>query len=1085
MADKIKGITVSIGGNTDGLQNALKKVNKEIKATQSDLKEVEKLLKLDPTNTNLLKEKQALLAKEIEKTKNKLEGLNAAQKQAAEMLANGEIGEKEYQALAKQIERCESDLGELETQAKEVSDKIGPSAEAIGQKFQEVGGKITEAGKALAPFSALAAAGLGYGVNAAADWETAFVGVQKTVNATADEYDDLADGIKEMATRTASSSEEIAGVAAVAGQLGVGVEDILDFTEAMVMLGDTTNVSAEDAATTLARFINVTGSSKKDVKNLGSAVVALGNNFATDEASILSMSQRLAAAGTLAGLSETEILALATSMSSVGIEAEAGGTAMTQSMNSIDKIVRGTAKDSGNKLEKLANISGMSAEEFATAWQEEPIVAIQAFIGGLGDLDAEGESATEVLDDLGMSGIRQSNTLKSLALASGTLASAIQTSNSAYESNTALAEEAEKRYGTLESQVAQTKEGLKQCAAELGEILIPVLKDLMEAVQGAVDWFKSLDEGTKETIVTVAGIVAALSPVLLIVGKLTTAIGSIVKAFPTITSFLSGIGGPITVAVAAIGGLVGAIVSYRNSLKEAYDKAAALTEEQQALVDEIDAETAAWNAVKQARKDAYADIQTQTEKEKALWKALQKVVDANGKVIKGHEKEAETIVNELQEALGIEINLIDGQIENYASLCESIDQVIAKKAAEAMLAADEENYANALKNHTKAAVEVAKAEKGVADQEKAVAKQAAEVERLERLLAQAEADLGDETGAGAATRQKYNNELATAKQTLEGAKENLDKMKQAEADAKKNLQEYSTTIGNYQDLLDAISTGSIPDMETAVQNLSDSLVTAKNGNKETLEAQTKAFLDEYSNMRDIVDETGSEAASDAADNMEDLVERSIEELEKLDPELAAEMRKQLNTINENSDSWEEAGEEKGEKYGEGLKDGVDKVNLPEHVKKKLSNTNAYNWGKELAKNYADGIKANTPQVQTAASQLAKKVHEYIGFSEPEKGPLSDFHTYGPDMMELLASGIRSSEWEVLQAAQGVASTLRDTLQGTTLTAQLDQTSIPLGTGVTLNIANFNNYSDSDIRELTNEIMETAAQFAARKGAVFA
>ena len=143
------------------------------------------------------------------------------------------------------------------------------------------------------------------------------------------------------------------------------------------------------------------------------------------------------------------------------------------------------------------------------------------------------------------------------------------------------------------------------------------------------------------------------------------------------------------------------------------------------------------------------------------------------------------------------------------------------------------------------------------------------------------------------------------------------------------------------------------------------------------------------------------------------------------------------------------------------------------------------WGKDMMQAYASSIKKYSNLPSQAAGGVAKNINKVLGFSEPEEGPLSDFHTYGPDMMALLAKGITDNSWQVLQAVQGVASTLKSSLEGTTLTAQLDQKSIPIGTGVTLNIANFNNYSDSDIRELTNEIMETAANFAARKGAVFA
>ena len=1077
MADKIKGITVKIGGDTAPLSKALKKVNKEITNTETELKEVEKLLKLDPSHVETLKEKQSLLSKQIATTTKKLEALKKAQGEAAEMLANGEIGQKEYEELCKQVEKCETDLENLKAEAKDVGDQVAPSAEKIGEAFEAAGDKIIAAGEALAPFSAAAAAGLGVAVKTTGDFDQAMSEVAAISGATGEDFEALRAKAREMGETTKFSASESAEAFKYMAMAGWKTEQMLDGIEGVMSLAA---ASGEDLGTTsdiVTDALTALGYKAEDAGRLADVMAAASSNANTN---VGMMRETFKYAASVCGSYgyTMEDLALATGlMANSGIKASQAGT----SLRSIMSRLATNAGASSNALGALDILTKkLGVDFYDTAGNMRPFrdVIQEARVAWAGLTKEEQATYSKTI-----AGQRAMTGWMAIMNASeedvNKLSTAIDNSNGTAK------EMADTMLDNLPGQLTILKSQLQELAISIGDILMPTIRDIVSWVQSLVDKFNNLDEGTKEIIAKIAVFVAALSPALLIGGKIVKIIGKVIAFIPTITEFLTGIGGPIAIAVAAIGGLVYAISSYRKGLKEAYDKAAALTEEQQAMVDEINAESDAWKEVKQSRKDAYADIQSQTENEKALWKQLKKVVDATGKVKEGHEAEAEVIVNQLQEALGIEINLIDGQIENYDSLCDSIDTVIARKAAEAMLAADEENYTNALKNRKNAAVTVAQAEKKVADQEKVVAEQAAEVERLERLLAQAEADLGDETGAGYATRQKYNNELATAKQTLEGAKENLDKMKQAEADAKENLQEYNTTIGNYEDLLDAISSGSIPDMEDAVENLSNSLVTAKNGTKETLEAQTQAFLDEYSNMRDIVDETGSEAAEDAADNMEALVNKSIEELEKLDPELAEEMKTQLNTINENSESWKDAGKDKGTKYGEGLKDGVDSVNLPAHVKKKLGNGKAYTWGKELAQNYANGIVANTPQVTTAASQLAKKVHEYIGFSEPEKGPLSDFHTYGPDMMALLASGIRSSEWEVLQAAQGVASTLRDTLQGTTLTAQLDQKSIPLGTGVTLNIANFNNYSDSDIRELTNEIMETAAAFAARKGAVFA
>lgn len=1084
MADKIKGITVEIGANEKPLRQALTSLNKDIKATQGNLKEVEKLLKLDPNNTNLLREKQKLLADQIGKTTTKLEALKKAQEEAKKMLANGEIGTKEYENLENQISQCETELGKLQEKQAETERKMKPSAEKIGEAFKNVGDKVEEVGKKLAPLSGAAAAGLGIAVKTAKDWETAFTGVKKTVDGTEEDFARLGKGIQDMATRTASSAEEIAGVAEVAGQLGVSADDILEFTETMVQLGDTTNLSSSEAATALARFINVTGGSQKDVSKLGSAVVELGNNFATDEASIVNMSQRLASAGKIAGLSETDILALATAMSSVGIQAEAGGTAMTQSLDGIDKIVRGTAKDSGKKLQTLARISGMSADNFAKAWKSNPIEAIQAFTQGLGELDGEGESATEVLDELGMTGIRQGNMLKSLSLASGVLTKAVKTSSDAYRENTALTNEANKRYETFDARLSQTKESAKQVAVEFGEVMLPVLKDLLDDIKGIIQWIKGLDEETKKTIVTVTAVVAALSPLLIIGGKLISGLGSLIQMVPKITGFMSGIGGPISLAVAGIGAVVAITANYRKELEETEKEHATLSDSAQQLADKIDAEAQAWENVESARKNAYAEITQQADQEKLLWDQLTKVVDAQGKVIKGHEAEAAAIVNDLQSALGIEIELIDGQIKGYDVLKESIDEVIEKKKAEALLTADMENYTKALLKHDEAARDVADAEYQVYQQEQKVSEQQGKVDELQRKLNQARADGNDETGAMAATINDLTKQLEKEEFALRGDKTALDELKAKQDTARSTLDKYDATLANHDRLQKSIASGSTQEMQRAQRDLVNGLLTAEKSSKEALQRQTQGFLTEYQKQREIVQTTGSQEAKTASYNMHALVVDSINELKKLDPKLAAEMQKELNTINSQSQRWNLAGKKNADSLASGAKQGLQGV--PGIIKEKLNLSGAAGvWGKDMMQAYASSIRKYSSLPSQAAGGVAKSINRVLGFSEPEEGPLSDFHTYGPDMMKLLATGITSSEYEVLNAVQGVAGSIRAALSGTTVTAQLDQKSIPLSPGVTLNIANFNNYSDSDIRELTNEIMETAASFAARKGAVFA
>lgn len=379
-----------------------------------------------------------------------------------------------------------------------------------------------------------------------------------------------------MAAQLPASHEEIAGVAEAAGQLGIKSQDVVSFTKTMIDMGESTNLSAEDAASAIAKIANITGLTSDEYQRFGSSVVALGNNFATTESDIVSMANRLAASGTLAGLTNQEILGLATAMSSVGIEAEAGGTAMTQTLSAIESAVA----DGGEDLQKFATVAGESAQEFADKWKNHPIEAIQDFIRGLGKLDEKGESATMVLDDMGLSGVRQSNMLKSLALAADTMTGAVDLSNRAWSENTALTNEASTRYETTESKLRMLKNQVVDMAIDFGGPFVDALKNGLEAskplIQTLSDMAKKFNElspAQQQHIMKWLAISAAAGPALSILGKLTTGLGSMFKVFGSVNSGIGKLVGKLapmasglTGVESAAGGAAGAASNFGGAV---------------------------------------------------------------------------------------------------------------------------------------------------------------------------------------------------------------------------------------------------------------------------------------------------------------------------------------------------------------------------------------------------------------------------------------------------------------------------------------------------------------------------------------
>lgn len=311
-----------------------------------------------------------------------------------------------------------------------------------------------------------------------ASFEEAFAGVRKTVNATEEQFKALEDGIRDMAKVLPSTAVEISGVAEAAGQLGIQTESILGFTRTMVDLGETTNLTSREAATALARLANITQLPQDQFDELGSTIVALGNNFATTEREIVELGLRLAGTGKQIGLSESQILGMATALSSVGIRAEAGGTAFSRVFVDIANSVA----TGGAKLQKFAEIAGVSVDEFRSGFEDDAAPAIISFVEGLDRISESGGNVFEALEEVGFSSIRVRDTLLRASGAGDLLRQSLEVGSKAWQENTALTDEAAKRYETLTSKFNITINRIKDMGIELGGILAPAFIKVLEAV---------------------------------------------------------------------------------------------------------------------------------------------------------------------------------------------------------------------------------------------------------------------------------------------------------------------------------------------------------------------------------------------------------------------------------------------------------------------------------------------------------------------------------------------------------------------------------------------------------------------------
>lgn len=612
MASRIQGITVEIGGDTTKLSTALSKVNKEIRDTQSQLKDVNKLLKLDPGNADLMAQKQRLLTQAISETKEKLDSLKLASQQANDALARGEISQSQYDALQREIVETENALADLERQADQSAvalQKFG----ATGEKLQNVGASIEGVGKKLLPITTIVG-GLGTAaVKVAADFDTGMSKVAAVSGATGTELDKLREKAREMGAKTKFSASEAADAMNYMAMAGWKTGDMLNGIDGIMNLAA---ASGEDLATTsdiVTDALTALGLSASDSGHFADILAAASSNANTNVGMMGETFKYCAPVAGALGFTAEDTAEAIGLMANAGIKSSQAGTAMRTMLTSLTGDVTFVGNAFGELTVQTVNTDGS--------------------MRSLGDILTDCRAAFAQMSESERAANAEAlvgkNAMSGFLAVMNAAPADIEKLNSAINNCDGTAEKmAETMQDNLAGQLTILKSQLEELAISVGEILMPSIRQIVSWIQGLVDWLNGLDEGTKKIIVTIALVAAAVGPVLIIIGKVVGAIGTIMTVVPQIAAAISGViafvSGTVVPAlgavVAAIGWIPLAIAAVIAIIVLLWTKCDWFREAVIAVWEAIKSATIiAWNAVKEFLVNLWNEI---VETGKTVWNGL-------------------------------------------------------------------------------------------------------------------------------------------------------------------------------------------------------------------------------------------------------------------------------------------------------------------------------------------------------------------------------------------------------------------------------------------------------------------------------
>lgn len=966
---RIAGITIEIDGNTTKLNAALKDVDKQLGQTQKDLKDVERLLKLDPRNTELLTQKQKLLTDAVKGSRERLAELQKAAEQLAEKDSTPEV-QRQQDALQREIIETKNNLKEFEKELGKIPNKASQAFDAVGSKLKDVGGKIATAGEEMTKMVTGPIAAVGAGAVAAfTEVDDAMDQLVIKTGATGSALEEMEGIVENMATTIPTDFNTAAqAVGEVNTRFGLMGEELEDLSTAFVQFSQLNQTDVSGSIDIVSSMMAAFGLEAKDAKKV------LDRLNATAQRTCIKVDR-------LADVVQNNASALQ----------EMGMTAA----DAIDFLgdVEVSGADVGVVMAGLRNAYKKAAKE------GRPLNdVLKDFDKAMKSSKSDTEKIQEAIELFGSkAGTAIKNAAEQGTLSFDKLGASLETT----------AGNVEKTFeGTVDpiDNFKMAMNELKLVGADVGAMLSefagPILQKVRDGLSKALEAWRGLNEDQQNTIIKAAGVVAAIGPVVTVVGKVTEGIGLLSQAFGVLAAH------PIAAlflgAATAIGGLVIALKNAGDEGEAYMQDVYGINDAMQANIDKINSLATEYDEITASRENIFASLDTEYSHLSDLAAEYDTLIDSNGKVKEGYEERAEFILTTLSESLGVERDELDQIIAKNGELSSSIDKIIEKRKAEMFLTAYEEEYKKALDNAKTSKDALAQAEADYYDKLK-------QVNDIEKKQSELERKRSEEVAQYGHVLYETNDALQDLRVDEEYAQAALAASEEAVRQAKEEYSGYNATIQNYEGLSSAVISGDAEKISDSLEAMRTDFRTTENSTVETLENQYKEWNDQYENAKKAV-ESGSKAITQA----------DLDEKQRW-------MLKAKNEYDKAVRQSNSAGTSMGSEYSKGM---LSKKAAVQIAAEKISGaaesgleTNGYDVGLNGAYGFADGLSSSDAlaRVNNSAHIVASAAVRTMEKTLEVQSPSKVMKKVGRFFTEGFALGITDKERQAIQAAENLAN----------------------------------------------------------------